>query len=60
MDGLHFAAGGMAITLMLVGLMLILGWDRIRRRVITLVLGAMVALYVVGAAIVVTLGVRLE
>jgi Ca2+/Na+ antiporter len=52
----HFVAGGVAIALILMGLLLIMGRHRLSRPLAALGLVAMVGLYLVGAAMVVTLG----
>ncbi len=52
----HFAAGGVAVGLFLVGLLLILGRNRIKRMVVASALALMALVYVAGAASVITLG----
>ena len=52
----HFVAGGVAVGLMLAGLVLVLSRDRIKSAVVTAVLALMAATYVVGAVVVATVG----
>ena len=52
----HFAAGGVAIALILVGLLLIMGRNRIKRTVVAACLALMASVYIAGAALVITLG----
>jgi cation:H+ antiporter len=56
----HFVAGGVAIALMLVGLVLILSRDRIKSAVAVVVLAMMAIAYIAGAAVVATLGATEE
>ena len=53
-------AGGVAIALMLVGLVLILSRDRVRSAVAAGVLALMALAYIAGAAVVATLGATEE
>ncbi|MDA0734241.1 MAG: hypothetical protein BZY73_02320 [SAR202 cluster bacterium Casp-Chloro-G3] len=55
-DPTHFVAGGVAIVLMLVGLVLVLAHKRIHRVIASAVLALMAAIYVAGAVAVATLG----
>jgi cation:H+ antiporter len=52
----HFVAGGMALLLILVGLVLILGRNRVNRFLAVAGLVLMAALYLAGAVVVATLG----
>ena len=52
----HFVAGGVAVGLILAGLLLILGRNRIKRMVAASALALMALVYVAGAASVITLG----
>ena len=52
----HFVAGGVAVGLMLAGLVLILSRNRIKSAVASVVLALMAATYVVGAVVVATVG----
>ena len=52
----HFVAGGVALTMMLVGLVLILSRDRVKSAVATAVLAMMTVVYIAGAVAVATLG----
>lgn len=52
----HFVAGGVAIGLILAGMVLILGRNRIKRLVVATGLALMALVYVAGAASVITLG----
>ena len=52
----HFTAGGVAIGLILAGMLLILGRNRIKRIVAAAALALMASVYIVGAALVITLG----
>ena len=52
----HFVAGGVAVGLMLAGLVLVLARNRIRPAVATVALALMAATYIVGAAVVATVG----
>ena len=52
----HFVAGGMALLLILVGLVLILGRNRMHRFLVMAGLALMAALYLAGAVVVATLG----
>ena len=52
----HFVAGGVAIGLILAGMVLILGRDRIRRVAVTTGLALMALIYIAGAASVIALG----
>ncbi len=52
----HFVAGGMALLLILFGLVLILGRNRVHRFLVTAGLALMAALYLAGAVVVATLG----
>ncbi len=56
----HFVAGGVAIALMLVGLVLILSRNRIRSAVVTAVLSLMAVAYIGAAVVVATLGITEE
>ena len=56
----HIVAGGVAIALMLVGLVLILSRDRVRSAVAAGVLALMALAYIAGAAVVATLGATEE
>ena len=55
-DPAHFVAGGVAIGLILAGMVLILGRNRIKRIVVATGLALMALVYIVGAASVITLG----
>lgn len=55
-DPAHFVAGGIAVVLILLGLVLILGRNRIHRLVATGGLALMAAVYMVGVGVVVRLG----
>ena len=52
----HFVAGGMALLLILFGLVLILGRNRMHRILVVAGLALMAALYLAGAVVVATLG----
>ena len=52
----HFVAGGVAVGLMLAGLVLVLSRDRIKSAVATAALALMASTYIAGAIVVVTLG----
>ena len=52
----HFVAGGVAVGLMLAGLVLVLSRDRIKSSVATAVLTLMAATYVVAAVVIATVG----
>ena len=52
----HFVAGGVAIGLILAGMLLILGRNRIKRAVMSAALALMAATYIAGAAAVIALG----
>ncbi len=52
----HFAAGGVAIGLILAGGVLIISRDRIKRAIVAAVLALMAATYIAGAAAVIALG----
>ena len=52
----HFVAGGIALFLILFGLLLILGRNRMHRYLVMAGLGLMAALYLAGAVVVATLG----
>ena len=52
----HFAAGGVAIGLILAGGVLIISRDRIKRAIVAAVLALMAATYLAGAAAVIALG----
>ena len=52
----HFVAGGVAVGMMLLGLVLVLARRRLRQVVAAGVLGLMAGAYVAGAVIVATLG----
>ena len=52
----HFVAGGVAVGLMLTGLVLVLSRNRIKSAVAAAVLALMAATYVVGAVVVATVG----
>ena len=56
----HIVAGGVAIALMLVGLVLILSRDRVKSAVAAAVLAMMAVAYVAGAVVVATLGAMEE
>ena len=56
----HFAAGGVAVGLILVGMVLILGRNRIKRMVVAAGLTLMALVYIAGAAAVVALGTTEE
>ena len=52
----HFVAGGVAVGLMLAGLVLVLGRNRIKSSVVAVVLALMATTYIVGAVVVATVG----
>ena len=52
----HFVAGGMALLLILFGMVLILGRNRVHRFLVMAGLALMAALYLAGAVVVATLG----
>ena len=52
----HFVAGGVAVGLMLAGLVLVLARERVRSGVVAVVLGIMAATYIAGAIVVATVG----
>ena len=52
----HFVAGGVAVGLMLAGLVLILSRNRIKSAVASVVLALMAATYVIGAVVIATVG----
>jgi cation:H+ antiporter len=52
----HFAAGGVAIGLILTGMLLILARERIKKVVVAAVLALMASAYIAGAAAVIALG----
>jgi len=52
----HFVAGGVAVGLMLAGLVLVLARERVRSRVVAVALGIMAATYIAGAIVVATVG----
>ena len=52
----HFVAGGIAVILILIGLVLILGREKLHRLILLGGLLAMAGLYLAGAGIVATLG----
>ena len=52
----HFVAGGVAVGLMLAGLVLVLGRNRIKSSVVAVVLALMATTYIVGAVVVATGG----
>jgi len=52
----HFVAGGVAVGLMLAGLVLVLMRDRIKSGVAAAVLALMATTYLVGAVVVATVG----
>ena len=56
METAHFVAGGVAIGLILAGMVLILGRNRIKRIVVATGLVLMALVYIVGAASVIALG----
>ena len=56
----HFAAGGVAIGLILAGGVLIISRDRIKRAIVAAVLALMAATYLAGAAAVIALGASEE
>jgi len=56
----HFAAGGVAIGLILAGMVLILGRNRIKRMVVAAALALMALVYLAGAAAVIALGTTEE
>ena len=56
----HFVAGGVAIGLILAGMVLILGRNRIKRMVAAAGLAVMALVYIAGAASVITLGTTEE
>ena len=56
----HFVAGGVAVALMLVGLVLFLSRDRVKSAVAAVVLAMMAVAYIAGAAVVATLGATEE
>jgi len=55
-EAAHFVAGGMALLLILFGLVLILGRNRMHRFLVMAGLALMAALYLAGAVVVATLG----
>ena len=55
MEPAHFVAGGVAIGLMLAGLVLVLSRNRVRRSAAAVVLAAMATTYIVGAVVVATI-----
>jgi cation:H+ antiporter len=56
MEPAHFVAGGVALGLILAGMVLILGRNRMKRTVVATGLALMALVYVAGAASVITLG----
>jgi cation:H+ antiporter len=55
-DPTHFVAGGVAIVLMLLGLVLVLAHHRFHRVVVSVFLAVMVAIYLAGAVAVARMG----
>ncbi len=52
----HFVAGGVAVGLMLAGLVLVLARNRIKSSIVTVALALMAATYLAGAVVVATVG----
>ena len=52
----HFVAGGVAVGLMIAGFILILARDRIKSKLMAVVLALMASAYIAGAVVVATVG----